>query len=378
MRPNGDLFLVLKKHNAGLYLTAILSVLLLTFILAGCSEKAGIKDKNTGAGNRQCVVETYAVTAESTPRTVELSGVTEPIRQATPAARVMAKVLSADFYEGEYVENGRTLVSLDTRDLQTRKSQARASLVTAQNALNVARTNLARKKDLYKTATIPLAELEASELAESQASSAVSTANSAINEIDVNLSYAEAKAPFAGKIIRKMTEAGNMVAPGQPLFIIEDYSRLRIIAPAGTDLAASLRPGDKITVKIGEEKSIGIIEGIVSSGDARSPGQRVQMLVDNAEYRYKTGVLAVVETPLGKQDRKRLTVPKDALVRLGQLCGVYVAENDRLAHLRWLSVIENRDGSVNVLTGLSEGERIIMFPAKTGVVDGQRISETHK
>ena len=364
---------IIKNHHQ-LYLIMILSFTL-ACILTGCKDKV---QGTVNAGKQPCIVETYAITAEKTQRAIELSGITEPVMQAIPAARVMAKVLRADFHEGEQVQNGRTLVVLDTRDLETRKMQAQAGLTTARHALDIARTNLARKNNLYSTADIPLAELEMAQLAESQANSTVSAASAAVSELDVNLSYAVAKAPFSGMIVRKMTETGNMVAPGQPLFIIQDNSRIRIIAPVGTDLASSLRAGDKIAASIGNEKVEGIIEGVVSSGDVRAPGLRLQILVDNPGYRYQTGVLAIVKVPLGMKEEKRLTIPKDALVKSGQLSGVYVAGDDKIAHLRWLTVSEDKDGSINVLTGMNEGERIIISPVKSGVYDGQVISVAHK
>ena len=375
MKLKSNLSEFITKDNHRFYLIIILLSFVLVCLLTGCKDRA---EDRINTGKQPCIVETYTITAEKTQRMIELSGITEPVIQVTPAARVMARVLSANFHEGEKVKNGRTLVVLDTRDLQTRRMQAQTSLATARHALDIARTNLARKKDLYSTSDVPLAELEMAELAESQANSAVSAANAAVNELDINLSYAVAKAPFSGTIVRKMTETGNMVAPGQPLFIIQDNSRIRIIAPVGTDLASSLRAGDKIAASIGNEKVEGIIEGVVSSGDVRAPGLRLQILVDNPGYRYQTGVLAIVKVPLGMKEEKRLTIPKDTLVKSGQLSGVYIAGDDKMAHLRWLTVSEDKDGSINVLTGLNEGERIIISPVKSGVYDGQGISVAHK
>ncbi len=360
----------IRKPNRHFYIAFMLSVML-ACSLSGCKDKA---EGRFNTGQQPCMVETYTITAEKTQRTIELSGITEPVTQATPAARIMAKVQRAGFHEGEHVQSGRTLVVLDTRDLQARRMQAQSALATARHALDIARTNLTRKKDLYSTSDIPLAELEMAQLAESQAGAGVSAADAAVSELDVHLSYAVAKAPFTGRIVRKMTEAGNIVAPGQPLFIIQDDSRIRVVAPVGTDLAAPLRAGEKITVLIGAEKSEGVIEGIVSSGDIRAPGLRVQILVNNPGYRYQTGVLAVVHVPLGKEQKTRVIVPAEALVKSGQLSGVYVAGNDNIARLRWLSVTEEKDGAVHVLTGLNEGERIILSPGKAGVSDGRSIS----
>ena len=374
MKLKSNLSKYIINNNHLLYLIIILS-LTLACLLTGCKDRS---EGTVNAGKQPCIVDTYTVTAEKAQRTIELSGITEPVTQVTPAARVMARVLSANFHEGEKVKNGRTLVVLDTRDLETRKMQAQSGLATARHALEIASKNLSRKKDLFSTADIPLAELEMAQLAESQASSAVSAASAAVSELDVNLSYAVAKAPFSGTVVRKMTETGNMVAPGQPLFIIQDNSRIRIIAPVGTDLAALLKAGDKIAASIGNEKIEGIIEGVVSSGDVRAPGLRLQIIVDNTGYRYQSGVLAIIKVPLGMKEEKRLTIPKDALVKFGQLSGVYIAGDDRMAHLRWLTVNEDKDGSINVLTGLNEGERIILSPGKAGVYDGQGISVPHK
>ena len=374
MKLKTCLFKSIIKNHCQLYFIVLL-FFVLACLFAGCKDRA---EGTINTGKQPCMVETHTVTAEKAQRTVELSGITEPVMQANPAARVMAKVLKADFHEGEQVQNGRTLVVLDTRDLQARKMQAQAGLATARHALEIASTNLARKQDLYSTSDIPLAELEMAQLAKSQASSTVSAASAMVSEMDVNLSYAVAKAPFSGTIVRKMTETGNMVAPGQPLFVIQDNSRIRIIAPVGTDLAASLRAGEKIAANLGNEKVEGIIEGIVSSGDVRAPGLRLQILVDNPGYRYQTGVLAIVKVPLGMKEEKRLTIPGDTLVKSGQLSGVYVAGEDKIAHLRWLTVSEDKDGTINVLTGLNEGERIILSPDKAGVCDGQSISVAHK
>jgi RND family efflux transporter MFP subunit len=374
MKLKSNFYNSIIKNNLQLYLVMILSFVLVC-IVTGCKNR---EEGRINALKQQCIVETYTITAEKAQRTIELSGITEPVMQTTPAARVMAKVLRADFHEGERVQNGRTLVVLDKRDLETRKMQAQSGLATASHTLEIASKNLSRKKDLFSTADIPLAELEMAQLAESQASSAVSAASAAVSELDINLSYAVAKAPFSGTIVRKMTETGNMVAPGQPLFIIQDNSRIRIIAPVGTDLASSLRTGKKIAAIIGNEKIEGIIEGIVSSGDIRAPGLRLQILVDNPGYRYQSGVLAIIKVPLGMKEEKRLTIPKDALVKFGQLSGVYIAGDDRIAHLRWLTVNEDKDGLINVLTGLNEGERIILSPGKAGVYDGQGISVAHK
>jgi RND family efflux transporter MFP subunit len=287
----------------------------------------------------------------------------------------MARVVEAGFHEGDRVEEGRMLIRLDTRDLLARKRQAQAALETASTALDVARLNLERMHNLQKSGTVSRHQLETSEVAHAQATSAAAAANSALDELDVNLSYAIARAPFKGVIVRKMVEEGNMVAPDQGLFIIEDDSQLRVIAPMGTDLAAGLKPGQTLPVRMEGETVQGKIEGIVPSGSTESPGLRIQIIIDNAQHRFRAGTLAVVEVPLGASEVASIFIPKVALVEKGRLTGTYVMTKDSTARLHWLILGDNPGDMVSVLSGLHEGDRVILSPEKAGVVDGKLVEE---
>ena len=255
-----------------LILTDVLSLILMALLVTGCSGGNSNAETAKHPNNDPLKVNTCAVHVEKVAPAVTLSGFTEPIHRASPSARIMAKVIEASFQEGDRVETDRVLIRLDTRDLLARKRQAQASLATASTALDVARLNLERMRNLQKSGTVSKSRLESAEVACAHANAAVAAARSGLEELDVNLSYAVARAPFSGAIVRKMVERGNMVAPGQGLFIIEDDSRLRVIAPLGTDLAAGIKPGQNLSVLMGEDKVQGTIEGIVPSGSTEAPG----------------------------------------------------------------------------------------------------------
>jgi RND family efflux transporter MFP subunit len=349
--------------------------LLIAASVSGCSGGSSKTDAAVGASKPPCRVHAYTVRVEQTPRVVTLSGFTEPLSRTSASARVMAEVLEANFKEGDRVERGRVLVRLDTRDLQERLRQAKAGLETAVKTLEVAKTNLGRMRELYKSTTVSLSQLETTEVAYSQANSAVLTARATLDELDVNLSYTVVRAPYAGVIVRKMTEVGNMVTPGQPLFIIEDDSRLRIVASVGADLSAGLTPGQVLQVQLGGSTVRGTIEGVVSSGDTRSPGLRTQLLIDNPGMQFKPGTLAVVEVPLQQNDVPRITVPKNVLVERGRLTGVYVIGKGSVAGFRWIITGESHSDTVSVLTGLNDGDRVVCSPVRSGITDGRPVEE---
>ena len=70
-----------------------------------------------------------------------------------------------------------------------------------------------------------------------------------------------------------------------------------------------------------------------------------------------------------------ISVPKEALIERGRLTGAYVVTKDSTARLHWLILGDSQTRMASVLSGLKEGDRVILFPEKAGVKDGQLIDE---
>ena len=358
--------------------TGVISFFFLALFMVGCESGNTNAEASRLPSKNPLKVNTCDVLIEGSARVVTLSGFTEPIHRASPSARIMAKVVDASFQEGDRVESDRVLINLDTRDLLARKRQAEASCETASSALRIARRNLERMRNLQKSGTVSSSQLESTEVSCAQANAAAEGAKSGLDELEVNLSYAVARAPFSGVIVRKMVERGNMVTPGQPLFIIEDDSRLRLIAPLGADLATGIRPGQDLWSRIAGEKVKGTVEGIIPSGSTDAPGLRIQLVIDNGTHAFKPGTLALVEVPISTTDVRSISIPKETLIEKGRLYGAYVVGKDTTARLHWLILGDENGGYVSVLSGLKEGDRLILNPEGAGVRDGQPVVEIDK
>jgi RND family efflux transporter MFP subunit len=232
-------------------------------------------------------------------------------------------------------------------------------------------------RHLVEAGAASQSQLDPIEVAVAQARAATKTAGAAVDEVDVNVSYATVAAPFSGVVVQKMAEVGNIVAPGQPLLVIEDDSRLRIVASVGAEEAANLTPKQLVHVRFGEETRHGIVEGVMSSGDPRAPGLRVQILIENPDRRLRPGTLAVVEIPCPNSNAPVITVSKEAIIERGQLTGAFVVGDDAVARMRWLIVGETKGNLVPVLSGLREGDRVILSPAPD-VTDGRHVREVSR
>jgi len=378
MKIKAMLFRLFKLQLRMRFVEMLLVLLLAIILTSGCS---GESSNSKGPGSKErppYKVSTFTVRSNVYPRLITLSGFVEPVSRTSPAARMMARVIEVNVREGDRVQADQILIRLDTRDLLARKRQAKAAVDSASTTLDVAQRNLERMRNLQNSGAVSRHQMETYEVAYAQANAAAAAALAGLDELDVNLSYAVVRAQFSGVIVRKMAEKGNMVVPGQPLFIIEDDSRLRIVAPVGTDLAKGLKPGQILMVRMGGDTIKSTIEGVLSSGSIEAPGLRVQLLIDNPQRCFKTGTLAVVEVPLENTMATNLLIPKVALIEKGRLTGTFVVTKDRTARLHWLILGESSDDMVSVLSGLQEADRVIIFPEKAGVRDGQPVEEINK
>lgn len=351
----------------------------LPLMLSACGGDGEALEKQVpGAAEAAALsVRTAEAREEAAPSTTAATGVVEPIRRATPAGRLMGTVTAAPFQEGDRVRAGQVLVRIDVQDLAARRAQVLAQVREAQTVLRDAETNLTRMRALSAEGAIARIQLEQAETGVARARAAVETAGAGLRELEANAAYGAIEAPFSGVIVRKMVEVGNLAAPGQPLFVLEDLSRVRVVAGVGEEAASRLRKGERVSVEIagGGLQATGVVEAVLPSGNPSARGFRANVLLDNPGLALQSGMTATVRVPTGSggEAPPALTIPADAVVRRGQLTGVFVADGG-VARLRWIRLAEADGDRVRVLSGLRAGDRVVVGPERERLQDGQRLA----
>jgi RND family efflux transporter MFP subunit len=319
-----------------------------------------------------------AVVRESrTPRGVPAVGAVEPIRRASPASRLMGTVVAAPFEEGDRVDSGQVLVQIDDRDLAARRTQVESRVGEAEVLLRDAEMNLARMRTLETERAIAGIQLEQAQTGQARAAAGVESARAALRELEANAAYGTITAPFAGEIVRKNLSVGDVATPGAPLFVLEDLSRIRVVASVGEAAAARLRAGARVPVEIeaAGARAVGVVEAVLPSSRPPVTGFRVNVVLGRPSAAVISGMTATVLVPSGEPDAvpgTRLSVPRDALVRRGEMVGVFVVDGTT-ARLRWVRIGLEEGESVEVLSGLRGGERVVIG-ASDRLTDGQRIA----
>ncbi|HXV76775.1 MAG TPA: efflux RND transporter periplasmic adaptor subunit [Candidatus Polarisedimenticolaceae bacterium] len=336
-------------------------VMLLSLVLGGCAGDGG---RPPAEPRPRVAVDVERVAVESWRDGLELTAGVLPAVRATPGTVLMGRVDRVLVEEGDVVERGQTLARIESRDVAARLAQARAGVAAARAAEQNARRMHERMERLHANSAASDKNLEDAEAAHEAALAQLAAAEEAVKVAEVQVDYSEIVAPFAGVVVDKGIEAGDTAAPGMPLFVIDDLSKVKIEVQVPESAAASVAVGDPVEVEFRGERFDGRLSELVPAADPRSRTVTMRALLDNPERRLRAGMFARLVLPGGVRDA--LTVPSSAIVRKGPLTGVFVVGSDAsdrpVAGLRWVTLGTERAGRVEVLTGLDAGERVVSAP----------------
>ena len=186
---------------------------------------------------------------------------------------------------------------------------------------------------------------------------------------DASRGFATVTAPLTGVVAQRLTELGEMAQPGRPLFSIYEPGGLRAIADVPQSRLAELgKTGLKAKLEFPENgrwlDAAAVI--VLPSADPRTHTARVRVNLPADATGVVPGMAARVHFLVG--EAPQLVVPAGAILRRGEVTGVYVADGKGSFSLRQLRVGSPLpDGSVEVLAGLAGGETIALDPVRAGL-----------
>ncbi|MBS1717346.1 MAG: efflux RND transporter periplasmic adaptor subunit [Armatimonadetes bacterium] len=241
---------------------------------------------------------------------------------------------------------------------------AQEAVAQAQAAVKQAKAGVLQAKAAAMQVDVRRKDIE---VASAQAKQMAAAAQSA----RVSLSYGQVTAPFDGRIVARMVDPGSMASPGVPLLAVEggDY-RLEAVVPES--LLAGLRKGDTAAIRIdalpGAQLS-GRVAEIVPQGDASSHSFLVKFSFSPVPG-VKSGMFG--KAVLATKASSRISIPQNSTwVREG-LNYVFAVNAEGIARLRIITLGEPINGGVEVLSGLSGGDRIVVGD-RSGIEDGVKV-----
>ncbi|RVB90197.1 efflux RND transporter periplasmic adaptor subunit [Mesorhizobium sp. M7A.F.Ca.CA.002.04.1.1] len=308
-----------------------------------------------------------SVVKKTIPIYLDYAARTEPIRSITLQARIPGYLQEQTAADGVDVRQGDLLYKISPDDFQAALDQAKAQVQRDTATLDYARSNLGRGTELAKSGYLAKDGFDqrTSTLREAQASLALNQA--AVRTAELNLSYAEIRAPFAGRLGRNQASVGTLVSVAgtvlntlvqlDPIYVtfnpsetdLTEIEQARANGPIEVDV---LLPGQTEASQKGEltfidnsvDRSTGTITARATIGNGKFtllPGQYVRVRL---HVREQADALMVPQTALGSS-------------QLGKY--LYVVGKGNTVDQRLVSLGPTSGDQVAILSGVAEGDQVI-------------------
>ena len=360
--------------------------LMALLMVAGCSKMGPTDEKNVAvpAGVvKGALIETVKVA--SIPETMEVVGTVRARTSAVVSARIPGTVSLLKVREGDRVRKGQLLAQLDAQENQAAAAGAAAGAEEAKRGLDEALsrkrlsdTTFDRYQKLFNEQAVTRQEFDVKQTERDLATQAVARAEARVRQAregsrsaSAIAAYTRVIAPISGIITSKQADLGATVFPAQPLMTIEDDGDYQLELSLPESIVLTVKPGTAVQVTLdalNTNFSTRIAE-IVPSAD---PASRTFIAkITLGQKGLKSGMFGRGVISLGTSVNGML-LPKKAVVERGALTSVWVVDKDAIAHMRLVKTGKTVGDKMEILSGLSDGERVVVGGAEK-VSEGSKV-----
>ena len=362
---------------------AATAVLLLTMAVVGCSSQ---RESVSAAPETVRDVSVLSAQPATVPDVVEAVGTLRAAQTSQLAAQMMGNIVEVRVREGDRVQRGQVLAVIDEAQPRAALDRATAADLAAQQEVTasesdfgLAEATLKRYQTLYERKSVSAQEYDeiqaryqATQARREMARAGQAQAKAALQQARTALGYTHIVAPFDGLLTEKKADMGTLASPGMPIFTVEDLRHYRLEANVNESDLRYVRQGQAAPVlvdSLDDRQLRGKVIEIVPAADpaSRSFLVKVEMPSDPA---LRSGLFGRAQFARG--ERSVLLIPRTAVVERGQLQGIYVLDQNRIAGLRYVTLGRPAAGQVEVLAGLQPGETLVADPGNREL-SGKRV-----
>jgi membrane fusion protein (multidrug efflux system) len=333
-------------------LVSLLSAVLL--LLPGCSllgdsaSGGGAKGEKAGPGGAGGPPLVVVSAAQKTTLidSVEAVGTAHANEQADINSTVTERIARINFTDGQRVPRGAVIAEL----VQAEQS---ATLNENQARLREAELQLARLKQLQAQGFATKARIDEQQAAVEVARAGTQQANSQIADRVI-------RAPFSGWLSLRRISPGTVVNAGTTIVTIVDHSTIKLDFTVPETYLPALKPGLEISATAAAfpgEQFRGKISSIDPVLDPVTRSATARAILPNPDLRLRPGMLMTVD--INSPARQALTVPELAVIGEGSGAYVWKVGPDNQAARTNVTAGIRRDGRVEILSGLNEGDRVV-------------------
>ena len=322
-------------------------------------------------------VDTAAVRADSVLARLTAHGSLAPRRESHIGTEVTGRIARVAVAVGDRVEAGDVLFEVDPEPFELGLAQAEAGLDLAAAEARQMAAELERAETLL--ARDVLSEQEAERLrtkllvAEARERQALQAREMAARD----LANAVARAPFAGSVAERRVDEGTLVTtqPQTVVIVLQETETLEAQVAIPEAQMGRVQPGDRAEIFV-ESLPRPVAARVHAVSDSIDPATRtylVRIEVDNRERTMKAGAFLRAEIRPSPKDGV-LVVPREAIRTEDGEPQVLVVRDGRAEPVSVKLGLVSEDAA-EVLTGLHEGERVVVGRAVRRLAPGTRVRD---
>ncbi len=350
--------------------------LFMVTLTAGILLQSCGSEKKTKESAEAVPVQAETVTSVKVPKTFYYSGNVSSLKKSTLSTRIMGQIDKVLVHEGDKVKQGQLLVSIKSNDIVAQKSQVESNIIAAEAAYKNAESDYKRITTLFKSKSATQKELDDITTHYKMTKAQLEAAKNAKEQVEENLAYANITAPYDGVITDRFVDGGDMANPGMPLVAIESPGKFEVITRIPESEVNMVKKNDTVFVELKstQDKISGIITNISPSSRFSGSQFEARIIIDPSESQKKeirSGMFANVI--LAKGTTHKILVPTSLIINRGQLTGVWTVGETGNALLRWVRLGKTFEDKTEVLSGLSENDKLITG-SDSRLYDGMLVS----
>ncbi len=347
------------KNKSGLWAA---SLLLVTGAMMSLSLMVTVDDAHARQGFQMppanVVVET--ATKRMMAPALDANGTVISLNNAEISSEV-AGPLKAIANVGTMFKAGDVIAEVDARLLSLAVDRAKANVKRLEADMVFKEADVKRYQQLASSDSASKARLEASVAARDMTAQDIIDAKAILSQAEGDLARANIKAPFAGVLVQRMMNVGEYVNRGNAVARLVAHQDLEVVVPAPLELRPFLSEGKSVAVYSESGAKNLAIRTAVPVADQVS--RMIEVRLSLADGDWVVGTPVKVKLPKAEA-QEMISIHRDAVMIRGSSVFAYVVGPENKAERRDLSVGNAVGDYVSILSGIEEGEKVVVRGAE--------------
>jgi RND family efflux transporter MFP subunit len=307
--------------------------------------------------------------------------------KASVSSKILGRLAWIGVTEGSRLRAGETIARLESADYAAAALAAKANVASVEAQLAQARRDVRRTQALRGDNLVPESELENVQTRVDVLAAQLGAARAQAQLANANLENTNVRAPFAGTVLRKDAEVGEIVAPSSAgggltrtaIVTMADLQTLEVEVDVNEAYIAQVRNGQgaRITLDAYPDTSFaGRVRQVVPTADRQKATVLVKVAILDRDPRILPEMGAKVvftarEGAPAASAPRRVLAPAAAVVRSGDGASVGVVEHGAVRRVS-VGPGATRGERLEIRQGLSGGESLVLEPP-AGLKDGTKV-----